>query len=163
MNTRNISSARRQLFTDELQVEEDLDYNNSDLAPQEESDNRLLDEKQEEWNFDFRNGRPLPGRYEWIPVPNMPPSDAIIHTVASNSAAISGNTGVPVSDTTTTRSSRPSVNTRYVPYNLRSRSRNTYSNETRISPVERYRNDRNRNNSLTSTTSSERLEGDVRT
>lgn len=147
MNTRSSSNIRRQLFTDEQQlVERDVERR----CDVEESE-KLLDQKQAEWNFDFRNGKPLPGRYEWIKVGNTPPSEDT-HAIDTHGHM----------DSRHSRHSRASVTQRYIPYDLRSRSRDTRNNELRISSVERYTN-RDNSNVITSAKSSERLEGDVRT
>lgn len=155
MYTRNSSSVRRQLFTEDQPVEGDVEF-----AHDEESD-RLLDQKQVEWNFDFRNGRPLPGRYEWVPVGSNPPSEANVQPNVTATTTTATSTGVYMESQRGHTQSL--VTRRYVPYNLRSRSRDTRTNETLISPVDRYRNDRNRSNVLTTGTSNERLEGDIRT
>ncbi|XP_011268169.1 cyclin-dependent kinase inhibitor 1 isoform X2 [Camponotus floridanus] len=59
-NERNV---RRQLFTDENESEDERqNYDNlimEDNLQQSERD-------KEKWNFDFKRGVPLPGRYQWI-------------------------------------------------------------------------------------------------
>ena len=163
MDTRSSSSIRRQLFTEEQPVGRSGEHRS------DKESEKLLDQKQAEWNFDFRNGKPLPGRYEWIQVEHTSPSEAILRPVAStairtNQSNATDTAGIQIHPTR--RHSRASVSQRYVPYDLRSRSRGIRNNELRISSVEHYRNLERSNNSssvITSTRSNERLQSDVRT
>lgn len=164
MNTRSStsSSIRRQLFTEEQPVGRSGEHRS------DKESEKLLDQKQAEWNFDFRNGKPLPGRYEWIQVEHTSPSEAILRPVASTT--ITNESNATATDTAgveihpTRRRSRASVSQRYVPYDLRSRSRGIRNNELRISSVEHYRNrERSDNSSSVITRSNERLQSDVRT
>lgn len=135
----------------------------------DEESEKLLDQKQAEWNFDFRNGKPLPGRYEWIQVEETSPGEAIARPVTSttitNQSNATDTAGIQIHPTR--RHSRASVSQRSVPYDLRSRSRGIRNNELRISSLEHYRNrgERPDNSSsvITSNRSNERLQSDVRT
>lgn len=165
MSGRRGANVRRRLFNDSATNEDCEQLNNING---DEDNEQLLDRKQEEWNFDFRNGHPLPGRYAWQPVEDSSLAEAsftpITHrgrTRASNNESIRSarNTRTTRQDTSRIAEARTS---RYSPYNLRSRSRGGHnSNETGFFPIG-YTN-RDRSSSRSSNTSNERLEGDVRT
>ena len=164
MSSRRGASVSRRLFENDTETNEDCEQLNNING--DEDNEQFLNRKQEEWNFDFRNGRPLPGRYMWEPVADsgLTPSRQGNFTAVRPRA---GNTeSVPTEIHTTTHSrqsrSRATDTRRHSPYNLRSRSRAMHSSDRVFSPIVRYRN-RDRSNSRSSNTSNERLEGDVRT
>ena len=159
MSRRRGANVRRRLFDDTATNEncEQLNNINGD-----EHNEQFLDRKQEEWNFDFRNGRPLPGRYAWQPIENSSRREhsftPVTPNTRNNESLRSG-----VHTTTARQATNRSADTRrYSPYNLRSRSRGTHSNERGFFPIGAYTN-RDRSSSRSSNTSNERLEGDVRT
>jgi hypothetical protein len=159
MSSRRGANARRRLFNDTATNEDCEQLNN---IKGDEHDEQFLDRKQEEWNFDFRNSRPLPGRYAWQPVENSSRRERSFTPVTPR---VSNNESLRSAvHTTTTRqaTSRAADTRRHSPYNLRSRSRGTRSDERGFFPIVGYTN-RDRSSSRSSNTSSERLEGDVRT
>ncbi|XP_046862917.1 uncharacterized protein LOC124456542 [Xenia sp. Carnegie-2017] len=159
--SRGRGTVRRRLF-DEPPTNECEQLNNINVS---EDNEQLLDRKQEEWNFDFRNGRPLPGRYAWQPMVSntvhraRPCAFTPVATRTTSNESITSQV-----NTTSTRhgSSRSSNVVRHSPYNLRSRTRNTRTVERGFYPVSNYSN-RDRSSSRSSNASSERPEGDVRT
>lgn len=159
MSSRRGANVRRRLF-DDTTANEDCERLNNING--DEDKEQFLDRKQEEWNFDFRNGRPLPGRYAWQPVESSSRRDRSLTPVTprtSNNESFRS----AVHTTTTRQATRSAADTRrHSPYNLRSRSRGTHINEREFFPIPRY-TDRDRSSSRSSNTSNERLEGDVRT
>ncbi|XP_028406444.1 uncharacterized protein LOC114528931 [Dendronephthya gigantea] len=165
MSDRRGANVRRRLFDDSATNEgcEQLNNINGD-----EGNEQLLDRKQEEWNFDFRNGHPLPGRYAWQAVENSSLAESSFtpitsrgRTRASNNESIGSARHTTSTRQDTSRIAETSTS-RYSPYNLRSRSRGgRNSNERGFLPIG-YTN-RDRSSSRSSNTSNERLEGDVRT
>lgn len=160
MSSRRGGNVRRRLFDVDSAASEECEQLNNING--DENNEQFLDRKQEEWNFDFRSGRPLPGRYAWQPVATR--RGRGFAPVTGRSA---GN-NEPLRSGVHTRSSRQLAPRRAAdthrnsPYNLRSRSRGTRASERGFLPIAGYR-DRDRSSSRSSNTSNERLEGDVRT
>ncbi|CAB4033326.1 Cyclin-dependent kinase inhibitor 1B [Paramuricea clavata] len=159
MSGRRGANVSRRLFDDAVTNEDCEQLNNING---DEANEQFLNRKQEEWNFDFRNGRPLPGRYVWQQVDSSSRRERSFTPVtprASNNESLRS-----AVHTTTTRegTNRPADTRRHSPYNLRSRSRETHTNERGFFPIRGYTN-RDRSSSRSSNTSNERLEGDVRT
>ena len=159
MSGRRGANARRRLFNDAATDEncEQLNNINGD-----EENEQFLDRKQEEWNFDFRNGRPLPGRYAWQPVESSSRRERGNFTTVTSRVSNNESFRSAVHTTTTRQATRRVTDTqRHSPYNLRSRPR-THTNERGFLPIVGYTH-RDRSSSRSSNTSTERLEGDVRT